>query len=127
MSHYQYLAVLGVCLVVTLPLEFVLHAHVYRQPKRLILTLIPTALIFSTFDVGSIAWHWWRYSAKFTTGILLPGNLPLEEVLFFIVIPICGLLTFEAVKSVKNSPKPRLKLILRSWKTTSQSDQEGAN
>jgi hypothetical protein len=29
------------------------------------------------------------------------GNLPLEELLFFVVIPTCAILTFEAVRAVR--------------------------
>jgi hypothetical protein len=31
---------------------------------------------------------------------MLPGKVPLEEVLFFLVIPVCGLLTYSAVDSL---------------------------
>ena len=42
--------------------------------------------------------HWW-YSLEYTTGIPAP-RVPLEEYVFFVVIPICGLLTYEAVGTV---------------------------
>ena len=32
---------------------------------------------------------------------VFPGGLPLDEVLFFVVVPIASLLTLEAVRSVK--------------------------
>jgi lycopene cyclase domain-containing protein len=96
-NHLQYLVVLGLCLVGTLPLEFLIGARVYRQPRRLLLTIVPVAVVFSLFDIGSIHWHWWHYAQRYVSGINLPGALPLEELLFFIVIPICSLLTYEAV------------------------------
>jgi hypothetical protein len=34
-------------------------------------------------------------------GIFGPFNIPLEEFLFFIIIPIAGIMTIEAVRSVK--------------------------
>lgn len=96
-NHLQYLVVLGICLIGTLPLEFLIGARVYRQPRRLVLTLVPVAVVFSLFDIGSIHWHWWHYAHQYVSDINLPGELPLEELLFFIVIPICSLLTYEAV------------------------------
>jgi hypothetical protein len=30
--------------------------------------------------------------------VLLPGRFPLEELLFFVVIPTCSILTLEAVR-----------------------------
>ena len=99
MDQWQYLALLGGCVLITLPLEFVLGARVYRSPKRLILSILPMAVIFVAWDVlGILRTHWW-YDEKYFIGINI-GPLPLEELLFFIVIPICGLLTYEAVGRV---------------------------
>jgi hypothetical protein len=35
---------------------------------------------------------------------VLPGGLPLDEVLFFIVVPVCAILGFEAVRAVLRLP-----------------------
>lgn len=97
---YEYLIVLAGCLLVTLPLEFVLGARVYRRPARLAAVVLPVAAIFYLWDLVAMArGHWWFNPAR-TSGVLLPGGVPLEEALFFLVIPLCGLLTYEAVGSV---------------------------
>jgi lycopene cyclase domain-containing protein len=98
-DRWQYLALMAACLIVTLPLEFVLRARVYRRPRRLLLALIPTVVIFTIWDVAGILRHHWTYSPLFTTGFRL-GVMPIEELVFFIVVPICGLLTYEAVGDV---------------------------
>jgi lycopene cyclase domain-containing protein len=98
-DRWQYLALMAVCLIVTLPLEFVLRARVYRRPLRLLLALLPTVVIFTIWDVVGILRHHWTYSPLFTTGFQL-GVMPIEELVFFIVVPICGLLTYEAVGHV---------------------------
>ena len=98
-DRWQYLALMGACLLLTLPLEFVLRARVYRRPLRLLLALLPTIVVFVIWDIVGILRDHWSYSPKFTTGIML-GVMPLEELVFFIVIPICGLLTYEAVGHV---------------------------
>ena len=36
----------------------------------------------------------------FVTGFELPGSMPIEELLFFVVIPLCGLLTYNAVDAI---------------------------
>jgi lycopene cyclase domain-containing protein len=105
MEHLQYLILLGACLIVTLPLELALRARVYRQWRRLLLTIVPVALLFSVFDYASISWGWWHYSQRFTTGIDLFGRLPIEEVAFFLVIPTCGLLTYGAVRGSTEAVK----------------------
>jgi lycopene cyclase domain-containing protein len=100
LDRYQYLILMGICVVLTLPLELLFAARVWRRPHRLVRALWPPVLIFVLWDVGAIARHHWTYSSRYTTGWLLPGRLPVEEVVFFVVIPICGLLTYEAVRRV---------------------------
>jgi len=95
-----YLVVLGCCLVGTLPLELVLRTRVYARPRRLLLTLLPVIVVFTVWDVLAIRAHHWAYDLAQTTGIVL-GNVPLEEIAFFVVIPICAVLTLEAVRVVK--------------------------
>lgn len=101
LDRYQYLLLMAGCLVITLPLEFVLRARVYRRPRRLLAALFPVVVVFSIWDiVGIVRGHWW-YSERFTTGVLLPPlRMPLEELVFFLVIPVCALLTWEAVGQV---------------------------
>jgi lycopene cyclase domain-containing protein len=99
MDQWQYLIVLGACLAITAPLEL-FGAGVYRQPIRAIRAIAPVALVFLVWDAIAIAAHIWTYNPQYVTGIELPGRIPIEEVLFFIVIPICGLLTYSAVNAM---------------------------
>jgi lycopene cyclase domain-containing protein len=100
MRQLQYLAVLGVCVVVTLPLEFVLGARVWRRPARLARAVLPTAAVFLVWDFWATARGHWRFNPELTTGLRLPFDVPIDEVLFFVVIPVCGLLTLEAVRTL---------------------------
>jgi len=91
----RYLAVLLGCVVVTLPLER--RARVYRRPLRLAATLLPVVAVFAAWDVLAAArGHWW-FSARFTVGARVLG-LPVEEWLFFLVVPTCALLTYETMR-----------------------------
>ena len=98
--RFTYLLVLLACLLGTLPLEIFLGVRVYRRWRRLVLTLLPVVVIFAAWDVAAIAAGHWHFDARQTTGVVLPGGLPLDELLFFVVIPICALLTFEAVRRI---------------------------
>jgi hypothetical protein len=46
MRNLEYLAVLATCLVITLPLEMILHVGVYRQVRRLVASLGCVAAVF---------------------------------------------------------------------------------
>jgi lycopene beta-cyclase len=55
------------CLLITLPLEFVLSAGVYRRATGLALAIIPVVIIFSAWDTVGILRDHWSYSTRFTT------------------------------------------------------------
>ena len=99
MDNWQYLIVLGLCILITLPLEFGFGARVYRNPRRLVLAMAPMLVIFIAWDIlGILRGHWW-YSERYLSGLKI-GVIPIEEIAFFLVIPICGLLTYEGVRKV---------------------------
>lgn len=98
MDRWQYLLLLGGCILITLPLE-ILGDGVYRQPLRLVRALAPVALVFLVWDAIAISLHVWHYNPRYVSGINVPF-MPLEELLFFIVIPLCGLLTYSAVSNI---------------------------
>lgn len=99
MDRWQYLIVLGACLAITAPLEF-FGPGVYRQPLRTLKSVLPVALVFVVWDALAIAGNVWTYNPHYITGIHVGFGIPLEELLFFIVIPLCGLLTYNAVTAM---------------------------
>jgi len=104
MRHLSYLLVLAGCLAAALWLEPVLKVNVFRRWRRLLLTLLPVVLVGTLWDLAAIAAGHWRFDRAQTTGIVLPGGLPLDEVLFFVVVPVCAVLGFEAVRAVLRRP-----------------------
>ncbi len=108
MSHLRYLAVLLGCAACALWLEPILKVDVLRRWRRLLLTLLPVVVVFTAWDVAAIAAGHWTFDRHQITGVLLPGRLPLEELLFFAVVPVCAILGFEAVRKVLASRSPQL-------------------
>jgi lycopene cyclase domain-containing protein len=102
MAKFAYLSVLLACLLGTAWLEYFLRTKVYRRFIRLFLTIVPVLVVFSIWDAYAIAQGHWTFDPRFITGINLIANIPLDEILFFIVIPICAILSFEAVRSARN-------------------------
>jgi lycopene cyclase domain-containing protein len=100
MGHLTYLGLLVGCLVVTAPLELVLRVRVYPRWRRLLLAVVPEFVVFVGWVLYAIAHGHWDYSAARTLGVRLPGGIPVEEVLFFLVVPVCAVLALEAVRKV---------------------------
>ena len=104
MRHLSYLLVLAGCLVSAIWLEPVLKVNVLRRWRRLLLTLLPVVVVFVLWDLAAIAAGHWTFDPEQMTGIVLPGGLPVDEVLFFIVVPVCAILGFEATRAVLRRP-----------------------
>lgn len=98
MTHLVYLAILAACVVGTLPLELWLGTRVYARWRRLALAVLPVLVIFGSWDVAAIHQGAWSYDPRYLVGWTLPGRLPVEELLFFLVVPTCAVLTLEAVR-----------------------------
>lgn len=96
-----YLLVLVGIFLASAWLEVVVRTRVFRRWRRLALALGVTL-------VPLLAWDWYAISAghwhfHMLTGAQV-GIVPLEELLFFIVVPIAGILSLEAVRAVKRWP-----------------------
>ncbi|MDD5255847.1 MAG: lycopene cyclase domain-containing protein [Candidatus Omnitrophica bacterium] len=73
------------------PLKF------YRKPLALAASIAVVLAVFGAWDVFAV-WrgHWYfDPGAVFSMRVI---NLPLEETLFFVVIPFCCIFTWEAMK-----------------------------
>ena len=95
-TQWSYVAMLVFCLACTLPLVRLFRLDVLHQPRRLFLAIVLAGVPFLAWDLyATHVGHWWFDEAQ-----TLPGRvagLPLEEVAFFVVIPLVSVLTFEAV------------------------------
>ena len=101
MSRWSYVGVLVFVLAGSLWLEVFLRTHVLRRWRRLLLTLIAPVALFVLWDATAIANGHWTFDPTRILGIEVVAGVPIDEVLFFIVIPLASVLTLEAVRSVK--------------------------
>lgn len=101
MERFGYVGVLLFVLVGCLWLEVVLRTRVLARAKRLALSWVLPVIAFIAWDAYAIwAGHWW-FDEDRILGWYLPGRIPVDELLFFLVIPLASILTLEAVRSVK--------------------------
>lgn len=105
MDRLQYVVVLALCVLVTLPLELGprrlgFGARVWRQPGRLLRCVGPVLAVFVVWDLWATHNGTWGFADRYTLGIALPGGMAVEEIGFFVVIPVCGLLTLVTVRSM---------------------------
>ncbi len=97
MLEWSYMAMLGFVLIASGWLEWAFDLRVYRNPRRLLATVAIAAPPFILWDAYAIAQGHWFFDRSQMLGIIGPLNIPLEEYLFFIIIPIAAVLTLEGV------------------------------
>ena len=102
MGHATYLVTMVACLGGASLLELGMRTRVYRRWRRLVLTVLPVVAIFMTWDAYAIHVGHWNFNPRLVTGVTTVAGIPLEELVFFVVIPICSILTFEAVRALRD-------------------------
>ena len=95
---------LAFCLLGTLPLEVWLGVRVYRRWRRLLLTLLPVVAVLVVWDLYAIAAGALGLRPGPDAGGRAARRRPVEELLFFLVVPTCAVLSFEAVRRVRGWP-----------------------
>jgi lycopene cyclase domain-containing protein len=98
----MFILLLSLCLPFVLsfwpPLKF------YRQVRALALTIFFVLIIFGSWDILAVRRNHWQFNPQGVWYFRFFG-LPLEEVLFFIVIPFCCIFTWEAILYLKGRIK----------------------
>jgi lycopene cyclase domain-containing protein len=100
MARLSYVAILAFVLVGCLWLEVALRTRVLRRWRRLVLSIVPVVVVFYAWDAYAVAQGHWHFDVTRILGSYVPGSVPLDEILFFVAIPLASILTLEAVRSV---------------------------
>lgn len=102
-EQFEYLILLAVCLSVPLYFSFdrrVGFGKTFPQAFKAILLSTATFLVWDLY--ATLTGHWW-FNPDYILGIDV-YVLPVEEVLFFFVIPFCCLFTWNALKYASERP-----------------------
>jgi lycopene cyclase domain-containing protein len=83
----------------------------YKKWKALFLAIAISATAFIIWDELFTTWGVWGFNPDYLLGIYL-GHLPLEEILFFIIVPFSSVFIYECVRYFL--PK------LKNWKGASK-------
>ena len=95
MSAYFYV-LLG-SIVFPFLLSFDKKISFYKKWKFLFPAIFLVAIVFIAWDVYFVKNGVWGFNKAYLSGLYV-FNLPIEEVLFFVIIPYCCLFIYEVVK-----------------------------
>jgi lycopene cyclase domain-containing protein len=105
--HYTYFLILAASLAGPLALSFDKKVAFYKKWKYLFQAVLLPAILYIVWDFYFTAKGVWHFNENYITGIKL-YNLPIEEVLFFFIVPYCCVFIYECIRSyfpnLKNKP-----------------------
>jgi lycopene cyclase domain-containing protein len=96
-AHFHYffvLAFIGFC-AVGVNLGFRIRIASKLQQFLLVDALI--MVLYLSWDVWAVSKKSWYFDSTQIIGLQLFGRLPIEEVLFFVIVPLTGVLTYLAL------------------------------
>jgi len=96
-THYTYFLILAASLAGPLALSFDKKVAFYKKWKYVFPAIILPALFYIAWDIYFTSKGVWYFNEQFITGIKI-ANLPLEEVLFFFLVPYCCVFIYECIR-----------------------------
>lgn len=100
LQNWSYFAMLGFVILGSWWLEFAFKIRVLRRPLLALSAILPVSVFFLIWDAFAINQKHWSFDQDQMVGVIGPFDIPLEEYLFFFIIPLAAVLTLEGVKVV---------------------------
>lgn len=101
MARYGYLVMLLFTATGSWWLEWAFRIRVLRKLRFTLLTILPISVFFLIWDWFAIRSEHWDFDYSQMLRITGPFNIPLEEYLFFLIVPLAIILTYEGVTKLK--------------------------
>jgi lycopene cyclase domain-containing protein len=96
-SHYTYFLILACSLAGPLALSFDKKVAFYTKWKFLFPAMILPALFYIIWDIYFTSKGVWSFNENYIVGFKI-FNLPIEEILFFFIVPYCSVFIYECIR-----------------------------
>ncbi len=96
-KHYTYFLILAASLIGPLFLSFDKKVAFYTKWKYVFAAMVFPAMFYIIWDSYFTYKGIWSFNEKYNIGFYI-YNLPIEEILFFIVVPYCCVFIYECIR-----------------------------
>ena len=96
-SSWTYYAILGFSILYPLAQSFEKRVYMHRKFRFIFPGVVSIGLIYIVWDIWFTRLGIWGFNPNYTRDLRLAG-LPLEEWLFFLIIPYCCIFLFEVLR-----------------------------
>jgi len=96
-KNFSYLFILIAITAVTLIVSYNGKSEFYKNQKYILPAILLTAIVFVLWDISFTNARVWGFYSENTIGLNLKG-LPIEEWLFFLIIPFASIFVYEFLK-----------------------------
>ena len=97
MENLHYLYVLLFIATCAVGVNFGFRLQFSKKLKLFLLTDSLILVIYLIWDFWAVTKGSWYFDADQILGVMIFGKLPIEEVLFFIIVPMMSVLTYLAL------------------------------
>jgi len=96
-KNFTYLILLVGSICIPLLLSFDKKVQYYKSLKYILPAILTTAILFWVWDIWFVEALIWSFNMEYTIGLTFWG-MPIEEWLFFIIVPYCCMFIYEVLK-----------------------------
>ena len=97
MESFHYLLVLLFISICAVGVNFGFKLKISQSLKIFLKADLLILLIYLIWDLWAVSKGSWYFDANQILGLKLFGQLPIEEVLFFVIVPLMSVLTYLAL------------------------------
>ena len=96
-NYFLVLLFIGTCAI---GVNFGFRLRITRFWRTFLATDIAVLAIYTIWDIYAVKHHNWSFDPKQVLGINILGTLPIEEILFFIIVPLMTILSYLALSKL---------------------------
>ena len=100
MGHFTYLAVLAFIAICAVFVNFLFRIRISRQFKIFLKVDLLLIVLYGSWDIWAAQRKAWFFDSQQIIGVKLFNVLPIEELLFFILVPFMVILCLQSLEKI---------------------------